>query len=618
MVRARRWVAPCYALGLTLLILAPLLRPGYLLLRDAVSTPRSYLTGAALGLGEAAPRAVPQDFAVALASRLIDGGTVVKALLLVGLWLAGCGAARLVAIVLPEAGLPGQLVAITVAIWNPYVAERLLQGHWSLLVGYGCLPWVAAAMLGLRDGANGPMRRSRLHLTSAGPGADSDEPRRTAGPMRRSRLHLTSAGPGADSDEPRRTAGPMRLFGLVFFLALAGLTPTGLLLAAVVALVCVAAPGSGPPRWWCAASAVAIAATAALPWLMAVVLSPGSAQGESAGVAAFAARAEPGLGTLGSLAGLGGIWNAEAVPGSRRTAFALVATAAFIGVLGLGWASVRDLPAVRPLLILAGATVLTFSLLATGPGLALLRWATEIAPGLGVLRDGQKWVALAVPGYLLAGAGAVVGLRDRLPPARAALVCCVALIVVLPDLAWGVAGRVTPVHYPPGWAAVAAKINADPRPVAVLPADTMRHFIWAGPAPVLDPLPRWVRAEVLTTGDLTVGGHTVPGEGSHAREVQEALLSGAEPATLGVKGVGWVVTESDVDGEIGSAAKTLTRLPVAYRDSDLTVHRVGGRGPKTSAGPRRAAIAVHLVWLAMLVAGAGGLAAPLIQRRLRG
>ncbi|MGB3334506.1 MAG: hypothetical protein WBA79_17045, partial [Mycobacterium sp.] len=385
MVRARRAIAPCYALGLTLFILAPLLRPGYLLLRDAVSTPRSYLTGAALGLGEASPRAVPQDFAVALASRLIDGGTVVKALLFAGLWLAGCGAARLVAMVLPEAGLPGQLVATTVAIWNPYVAERLLQGHWSLLVGYGCLPWVAAAMLGLRSGSSGPMRRSRLHLTYAGPGADSGEPRLTTG-----------------------------LFGLVFFLALAGLTPTGLLLAAVVALVCVAAPGDGPPRWWCAVSAVAITATAALPWLMAVVLSPGSAQGESAGMAAFAARAEPGLGTLGSLAGLGGIWNAEAVPGSRRTAFALLATAAFIGVLGLGWSSVRDLPAARPLLILAGSTVLAFTLLATGPGLALLRWATDIAPGIGMLRDGQKWVALAVPGYALAGAGAVVGLRDRL------------------------------------------------------------------------------------------------------------------------------------------------------------------------------------------------------------
>ena len=32
-------------------------------------------------------------------------------------------------------------------------------------------------------------------------------------------------------------------------------------------------------------------------------------------------------------------------------------------------------------------------------------------------------------------------------------------------------------------------INADPRPVAVLPVDSMRRFAWAGDAPVLDPLP---------------------------------------------------------------------------------------------------------------------------------
>ena len=50
----------------------------------------------------------------------------------------------------PEAGVAGQLVAVTIAAWNPYVAERLLQGHWSLVVGYGCLPWVATTMVRLR------------------------------------------------------------------------------------------------------------------------------------------------------------------------------------------------------------------------------------------------------------------------------------------------------------------------------------------------------------------------------------------------------------------------------------------------------------------------------------
>ena len=37
-------------------------------------------------------------------------------------------------------------------------------------------------------------------------------------------------------------------------------------------------------------------------------------------------------------------------------------------------------------------------------------------PGLGVLRDAQKWVALAVPAYSLAGAAAVITLRHWFPP----------------------------------------------------------------------------------------------------------------------------------------------------------------------------------------------------------
>jgi hypothetical protein len=552
-IRVRRWAGPGYALTLALLVVAPLLSPGYLLLRDAVSTPRSYVSDAALGLGESAPRATPQDFAVALASRLVDGGVVVKALLVVGLWLAGCGAARLVASVLPESGGPGRFVAITLAIWNPYVAERLLQGQWSLLVGYGCLPWVAAAMLALRS-----------------------------------------------------TGGPA-VWGLAFWLALAGLTPSGLMMAAAVALAGVAAPGAGRSRRVCAAVAVGLAVLAALPWLTAWAMGA-SLAAAAPGVAAFAARAEPGLGTLGSLASLGGIWNAEAVPGSRTTLFALIAAAVLLGVVAAGLPVVlRRAPAV-PLLVLGVVAVLVPAVLATGPGLAVARAVIEAAPGLGVIRDGQKWVALAMPGYTLAGAATVVTARRWLSPAVTAGLCCVALVAVLPDLAWGACGKLAAVHYPPGWAAVAARINGAPRPVAVLPADSMRRFSWSGPAPVLDPLPRWVRADVLATGDLRISGRLVPGEGTRARDVQELLLDGAEPAALARAGVGWVVVESGTDGQIGSAASTLARLPVAYRDDDLALYEVGGNAPGASAAHRLVTTTAHLVWLALLVVGAGGAA----------
>ena len=560
---------PTYTLLLALAITAPLLKPGYLLLRDAVSTPRSYLTDAALGLSEAAPRALPQDFAVAVASRVLDGGVVVKALLIVGLWLAGWGAAKLAATIVPTAGLPGQFVAATLATWNPYVAERLLQGHWSLLVGYGCLPWVATSVLRLR-------------------------------------------GVGQERSDSGNLTGEGNWWPVPFWIALAGLTPTGLILAAVVALVSVAAPGQGRRRWVCAAFSLGVSLLAAAPWLIAAAVAGSLSATQATGVSAFAARAEPGLGTLGSLAGLGGIWNGQAVPDSRTTLFAIVGTLALLVVVGLGLPTALRTPAAVPFLALAAVAVVLPAAMATGPGVALLESLVRAMPGLGVLRDGQKWVALAVPGYAVAGAAAVVTLRPRVPSFVTATVCTLAMLVVLPGLAWGVGGKVTAIRYPPGWTTVASLINADPRPVAVLPPDVMREFRWAGNAPVLDPLPRWVSADVLTTGDLLIAGQTVPGEGERAREVQRLLLAGAGRAELASHGVGWVVVESSG----GADPLAPLGLPVAYRDDDLTLYWIGGDRP--SAEHRGTMIAAHLLWLVTLVVGGVGvLVGGLTSRRRR-
>jgi hypothetical protein len=136
----------------------------------------------------------------------------------------------------------------------------------------------------------------------------------------------------------------------------------------------------------------------------------------------------------------------------------------------------------------------------------------------------------------------------------------------------------------------------------------MRRFSWSGPAPVLDPLPRWVRADVLLTGDLTISGVTVPGEGSQAREVQRLLLAGADANALRRAGVGWLVVEAGTPGEMGAAARTLDGLPVTYRGRDLVLYGVGGETAAVSADRRLLAVIAHLVWLAMLLGGAAGLA----------
>jgi len=388
--------------------------------------------------------------------------------------------------------------------------------------------------------------------------------------------------------------------GLMFWIALAGLTPTGLLLAAVIALASAMAPGDGRSRKFCAALSLGAAVAAALPWLVASAVATGwaeqAAAADESGVTAFAARAEPGLGTLGSLASLGGIWNAEAVPASRTTLFALASAVVLLAVVVAGVPLLIRRRAAVPLLVVATVAVVVPALMATGPGLAAVEALIRAAPGLGVLRDGQKWVALAMPGYTLAGAATVVTLRPRVPAAATAAVCCAAIVATLPDLAWGVGGRVSPVQYPQGWAAAAAVINADPRPVAVLPVDSMRNFPWAGDAPVLDPLPRWVRADVLSTGDLTIAGRTVPGEGVRAREIQRLLVSGGHREQLEAAGVGWVVVEGD-GPEVA--------LPVAYRDDALTVYAVGGDTPDSSQ--RTLLLAAHAVWLGLLGFGFAGM-----------
>ena len=368
-------------------------------------------------------------------------------------------------------------------------------------------------------------------------------------------------------------------------------------------------------------AALGSALVGALPWLTAAtfgVMGSSLAAHPAAGVDVFAARAEPGLGTLATLASLGGIWNGEAVPSSRTTLFAVSSAVVLLAVVAAGLPAVVRRPVAVPLLALAAVSVLGPAVLATGPGLHALRALVDAAPGLGVLRDGQKWVALAVPGYALAGAGAVVTLGRWLRPLKGsatAVVCCLALILALPDLAWGGWGKVAAVHYPAGWAAVASAVNAHPGTVAVLPAGTMRRFSWSGPAPVLDPLPRWVRADVLSTGDLVISGVSVPGEGTHARAVQELLLTGPDPSALAPAGIAWLVVEAGTAGDMGAAARTLGALTPVYGDHELALYRIGGDSPAVPSGRRLATLLAHLAWLVLLAVGAGGMAAGRLRSR---
>ena len=527
---------------------------GHLLLRDGVTTPRSHLTDSALGLGEGAARAVPQDAVVAVASSVIDGGALVVGILLLALTGAGVGAGVMVARLLDTTAAAPRMVAATVTIWNPYVAERLLQGHWSLLVGYAALPWTVVAAAALR-----------------------------------------------------REIGPRSVAAIVLCLGIAGLTPTGLLMNALLAVAVVLAPGA-PRRL---ATGIVLSATALLsaPWSVAALTSGAGAASDPAGVAAFAARAEPGLGTVGSLAGLGGIWNGDAVPSSRTTWWALVGTALLLVVAAAGVPALwrRRSPVIVAVTGLGLLAVLVAALAATPLGLDVGRWAAESVPGAGLLRDGQKWVALWMPGLVLAAAaGASSAVR--------AGVASLLVVAALPDLAWGVGGALRPVQYPDDWTRVAATIGASERDVAVLPSGTFRVFPFSGDVPVLDPAPRWLAADVLQTGDLPVGGQVVAGEGERAREVEDQLLAGRAPDPS--LGVGWVLIEATSRGEFGRVDEALGALDAVHAGPDLLLYRVPDAVTPPPAD-RTAAVATHLLWAGLTLAAGAIVAAGTVRSRRR-
>ena len=537
----------------------------FVLLRDAVSTPQPPLSDAALGIGPYAARAVPQDGAMwALQKGLRAVGApeslALSMLVVVALVLLGWAGRAWAAQVVPRgeaAPLAVRAPAIAMAVWNPYVVERLLQGHWSLLLGVAAAAWIP------------------LLLVTSTPA--------------RSPLQRTSA--------------------LVAVLCLAAWTPTGVALAvaAVVGSVLFAVLAAGKrwrtyvPRRRLFVAGVALC-VAAVPVTVSTVLGWGAASPDAgssdaaAAVAAFAARAEPGLGTFGSLIALGGMWNAQAVPESRSgwtTALLTVPMllVVFCAVVLFLMRIVRVRLAAEVAIVQAGVAVLAVTLAATVPGQAVLSGVIDAIPAAGLLRDTQKWVGLAVPGACVAVAIVAhwlsVRLEAWLEQWHAAATTRMAVLTVfvgipvlavpiclVPDAPSALRADFRPVTYGPGWESVNRILAAEPATptVLVLPAGSYRSADrWAEGRPVLDPAPRILDATVLSTGDLFIGNTTISGEGSAARTAEQALLAGVSAQDLAALGVDFVLNEHSSAGDRGQANTTLQQAQLRFHDKELSL-----------------------------------------------
>ena len=139
------WAVPP---ALAVLVLAPLLTGrGFGLVGDMVFVPVQPWKDAWTGSDGGVPRAVPSDAWVSLATQVVPGDLVQKAVLLLVLAGSGWGVLRLLRDLPPAAALAGAVLFE----WNPYVHERLGIGHWALLCGYAALPWCALGARRVRD-----------------------------------------------------------------------------------------------------------------------------------------------------------------------------------------------------------------------------------------------------------------------------------------------------------------------------------------------------------------------------------------------------------------------------------------------------------------------------------
>lgn len=394
-------------------------------LRDMMVLPHPALTHSALGFGDLPARNAPQDGVLAVVGKLVPATWFVALLMSASAGAAAWVAARVGTRPWTKAA------AMTVAVWNPFVVERLLQGQWSLALAAWLLPAVALC--------RGPGQLLAVWGTS--------------------------------------------------------LTPTGGLFALLTSL-------STPRRLTPVFALITCA-----PWVFPALLGGlGSGTATAESVSAFAPRAETHAGTLGSLVGLGGIWNASAVPASRSVGFALAGIVLF-AVLCLAW---RHIP--RPLLVLAGigfAVPLVSWLL---PG--LMAWFVSTVPGAGLLRDAQKFVALALPAFVVAA-----GRLDRVDP-RLPIVALLLALAQVPDAPRAVAA-LAPMHVAvPSIDHQGRDVFFDGRPYLLTRPDG---------APVVDPATKAMN--VVESGELVVDGVAVDAPSPRWRVAQDIFGTTTAPGS---------------------------------------------------------------------------------------
>jgi len=504
--------------AVSLVVLLPLMRPGFVLTYDLASVPRPRLSWDLLGLGRNLPRNVPFGLLIACISRVLPGDIVEKAMLIGIFGGAALGAGRLV-----PAGTWGRVAGGIAYAWNPFTYERIMLGQAALLLSYAALPWVAASAIRVRRGEAGAIP------------------------------------------------------GLVIGLGAAAFaSPYGGIFATSIAALVVASPPSARGEVPAKALGVVVASGAVLnlPWLMPALLHAGGLPSPSIGFDLFRSRSDSPLGLVGSLLSLGGLWRADLAPPGRDGVAWIPAFALLLVVAGVGFASLRAHRSRGAINGLVGAAVVGF-VLAVGvaaPGLErVVRWLGENAPGGGLLRDGQKFVApLALVMAVAFGAGVgrlATAAREQGMARGFAWALMLLPVALAPTLAWGGAGRLFTSRYPSSWFQARQVMSADTAPGAILVLPWHEHLPFAcnRNRVVKQPASAFFTRDVVESDALEVGDQVLPPEDPWSA-LADPIVRGTGPLAPGLPGLGvrYLLLFKEADWRVyeGKPARLEDLIPV--------------------------------------------------------
>ncbi|HSX08184.1 MAG TPA: 6-pyruvoyl-tetrahydropterin synthase-related protein [Candidatus Saccharimonadales bacterium] len=485
--------------ALTLAVMLPLLRSGFILTVDLVFTPT-------IPWPTSLTPSYPFWALLHILNIIVPSQIIEKALLCGILLAAGYGAYKMVEMFRVTGSENGRRAAAYFAgvlyMFNPYVYSRFMAGQFAVLMGYALLPLFVLVLWRFLE-KPGTRRALLMMLAATG-------------------IVILSV----------HAAGFITLLSVIFAVLFAWrrrndkewlrafLQCTGL---AVVALLVV-------NSWWILPALFGHGATAQVVH--------GFTNND---FSAFATNGR-GFGVVGNVLGLQGFWadskNLFLVPQDVFVWWRVPIIGLWVIVAGGVIVGLRRWRGVSAAFLLVAAIVAVLAIGTAGTIVAPFnRWLLHAVPFFAGYREPQKFVALIALAYAYFGAVAIAAIYDWLynvkslkqHAATAAFLLCVVPILCAPLMMWGFHAQLHAAEYPVEWNAIHDRLDAECTgdcKVLFLPWHMYMPYGFAGRV-IASPAPKFFGPRVIASSDPEFRGIAPANITAEQRAVDDTILPAA-------------------------------------------------------------------------------------------